>query len=63
MTVKFSHEVHIVKNLKVKLLISMNILATEEVIINLQDKTLMLEKCRNVKALIQITAKDNVRVQ
>ena len=34
-TVKFSHEVHIVENLKVKLLISMNILATEEVIINL----------------------------
>ena len=51
-TAKFSHEVHIVKNLKVKLLISMNILATEKVIINLQDKMLMLRKCRNVKALI-----------
>ena len=40
----------------------MDILATEEAIINLQERTLTLGKCGNVKAPVQITAKDNVRV-
>ena len=59
---KISREIHVVKDLKANILLRMNILISEEVIIDLLSQTLKLTKVKEIKILIQIKIKNNVNV-
>ena len=50
--IKFIKNIHVIDNLKVNLLIKMNILDLKEVIINLFKKNIIFTKYQNVSMLI-----------
>ena len=56
-TAVVSQEIHIVKNLKAKLLISMNILVSEDIIMNLLRKFTIIGSCDNIEILLTIITK------
>ena len=51
------HEVHVIDNLNVKLLLDLNILKSEEIIIDLKKKCLIIHSCQDLKISIRITLK------
>ena len=59
---KIFREIHVVEDLKANILLRMNILISEEVIIDLLSQTLKLTKVKEIKILIQIKIKNNVNV-
>ena len=59
---KIFREIHVVEDLKANILLRMNILISEEVIIDLLSQTLKLTKAEGIKIPIQIKVKDNVNV-
>ena len=50
--VKILQKIYIIKNLKVNILLNINILILEEVIINLLNQVLKFTKVKNIKLLI-----------
>ena len=52
-----SCETHIINDLKVKMLINMNILASEDIIINLSKKIAVIDNCGNLEVLLIINIK------
>ena len=59
----FTREMHVVDNLKIKLLLRMNIIDFERFVINLNKRQLSVRSCKNLIATLKITIKDNVRVR
>ena len=59
----FRREVHVIKNLKCKLLLEMNILEAEQVIINLTNKIMIIPTCKNLIMFIKIAPKPNARIR
>ncbi len=57
--VKLSRQTHVVDNLRAKFFMSMNILESEEVILNLCRRKMTLSLCENLKVDIKITLKTN----
>ena len=53
-------KVHLVDNLKVKMLISTNILVIKEAVVNLSQQKMFLSACKNILISIQISFKDNI---
>lgn len=56
-------EVHIVDNLKAKLLLGMDIMTPERMIVNLDTKQLTLNSCRGLTTNLGVTARDNTRIR
>ena len=56
-TAHIYHEVYVVDNLNVKLLLDLNILKSEEIIIDLKKKCLIIHSCQDLKISIRITLK------
>ncbi|SLM38909.1 probable transposable element [Lasallia pustulata] len=56
-------EAHVVDSLKAKFLMGVDILAPERICLNLSEGKMVVRSCKDLVAPIQITAKDNVRVQ
>ncbi|SLM34772.1 probable transposable element [Lasallia pustulata] len=56
-------EAHVVDSLKAKFLMGVDILAPERICLNLSEGKMVVRSCKDLVALIQITAKDNVRVR
>ena len=50
--IKFTRDIHIIDNLKINLLIRMNILGPEGVMINLLSEKVIFIKCGNVSVLV-----------
>ena len=59
----FRREVHVVKNLKCKLFLEMNILKAKQVTINLTNKTMIIPTCKDLIVLIRIAPKPNARIR
>ena len=59
---KIFREIHVVEDLKANILLRMNILISEEVIIDLLSQTLKLTKVKEIEIPIQIKTKNNVNV-
>ena len=59
---KISREIHVIEDLKANILLRINILISEEVIIDLSSQTLKLTKAKEIKISIQIKIKNNVNV-
>ena len=55
-------EIHIIKNLKCKFFLEMNILKAKQIIINLINKIMMIFTCRNFIIFIKIAFKLNARI-
>ena len=60
--VKILQKIYIIKNLKVNILLSINILVLEEAIINLLNQVLKISKVKDIKILIQVKIKDNINI-
>ncbi len=60
--VKFTHQAHIVDNLKAKFFMSMNILEFEEIILDISRRRLILSLCENLKIFIRVISKSKFRV-
>jgi hypothetical protein len=56
-------EFHVIDDLKCKLLMKLNIITSEEMIINLIDKSLLISTCENLVILIRINLKSNSRIR
>jgi len=56
-------EVHLVDNLKAKMLVGMDILAPEKMSLDLGSEQLFVRSCGDFVAPIQVTAKDNINVR
>ena len=56
-------EIHIVKNLKCKLLLKMNILKTKQINLNMLNKIMTIPICKNLMISIRITPKSNARIK
>ena len=50
-------EIHIIKNLKIKMLLNMNILTPEDITMNLFRKVIIIGSCSNVEISLKITTK------
>ena len=61
--IKFTHDIHVVDNLKANLLVGMDILGPEGVIIDLPNESVIFSRCGNVSVPVQATARDNVRIR
>ena len=59
----FRREIHVIKNLKCKVLFKMNILKTKQIIINLINKIIMIFTCRNLIIFIKIAFKSNAQIR
>ena len=59
----FRREVHVIKNLKCKLLLEMDILEAEQVTINLTNKTMVIPTCKDLVVPIRIAPKPNARIR
>ena len=60
---KFIKNIHVMNNLKINLLINMNIFDFKDVIINILKKKIIFTKCGNIAVFIQIIARNNIRIQ
>ena len=56
-------EVHVVDNLKAKLLLGMDVMVPERMIVNLDLKKLTVGSCKGLKTSIKVTSKDNTRIR
>ena len=56
-------EVHIVDDLKAKILMGVNILGPERILIDVGEEKLLIRSCDNLTADIKVKAKDNVKVR
>ena len=61
--IKFIRDVHIIDNFKTNILIEINILKSENVIIDLFNKNVIFFKYRNIAMSVQVIARDNMRVR
>ena len=61
--IKFTRDIHVVDNLKVNLLIEINILGPEDIIVDLSKAKIIFTKCDKVTVLVQATARNNVRIR
>ena len=59
----FRREVHIVNDLKCKVLLGMDILGAEQVTLNMKDKTMVLPTCKDLVVPIRIAPKPNARIR
>ncbi len=57
------YEVHLINNLKTKFLISMNILKSKQVIIDILSQKLKFESCEKISIFCEIKIQDNVRIR
>jgi len=57
------YEVHLINNFKAKFLISMNILKSKQVIIDISNRKLRFKFCKKNLILCEIKARDNVRIR
>ena len=62
-TVIILQKIHIVKNFKIKMLVSMNILTSKNIIMNLLKKMTVIVSYNNIKVLFTITTKFNFQIQ
>lgn len=56
-------EVHVVDNLKAKLLLGMDIMAPERMVVNLDTKQLTVNSCRGLTTNLNVTTRDNTRIR
>jgi hypothetical protein len=54
---KLSRQAHVIDNLRAKFLMSMNILRSKEVILNISRRKMILSFCENLKVNMRITSK------
>lgn len=59
----FRREVHVVKNLKCKVLLGMDILGAERVTLNMADKVMVIPTCQDLVVPIRIAPKLNARIR
>jgi hypothetical protein len=60
--VKLTRQTHVVDNLRVKFLMSMNILDSEKIVLNISRRRMILILCENLKVIIHITSKLKSRI-
>ena len=60
--IKFIKNIHVINNLKINLLIKINIFNSKKIIINLFKKSIIFTKYQNVFIFIQFTSRNNVRI-
>ena len=58
----FRREVHVIKNLRCKFFLKINILKAEQITINLINKIMVIFTCKNLIVLIKIALKPNARI-
>ena len=56
-------EFHVMKNLKCKIFLKINILNAEQMTINLTNKIMMIPICKNLMMSIKIILKSNARIR
>ena len=63
MIIKFTRDIHIINNLKINLLIEINILSSKDIIVNLSKAKIIFTKCDKVTILVQVTIRNNVQIR
>ena len=62
-TTHLRREVHVIDNLKTKLLLSMNVMSFERMIIDMNLKQLIIKSCQSLIVKLEIIVKNNIRVR
>ena len=61
--IKFIYNVYVIDNFKINILIEINILKSENVIIDFFNKNIIFFKCENIVVFMQIIVRDNIRIR
>jgi len=61
--VYFCQEIYVIKNLRAKLLLNINIIDLKHIIVNINKQKLIIKSCRNLKTQLKIKLKNNIRVK
>ncbi len=59
----FCQEVHVVRNLKTKLLLEINIIGLERIIVDANRQKLIIKSCRSLKTKLKIKSKNDIRMK
>lgn len=55
-TIRFQREIHLIDDLKIKMLIDINIMSSEKIQLNLSNQTMRIDSCQNVTIKIYVIA-------
>ncbi len=59
----FCQEVHVVRNLKAKLLLKINIIDLKRIIVDANKRKLIIKSCRSLKTKLKIKSKNDIRMK
>lgn len=59
----FTRDAHIVNNLKAKLLLSMNIMSSERIFIDIANRLIIVNSCQNLRIELSVTSRANDRIR
>ncbi len=59
----FYREIHIIKNLRAKLLLKIDIINLEYIVVNSNRQKLIIKNCRSLKTKLKIKLKNNIRIK
>ena len=62
-TTHLRREIHVIDNLKTKLLLSMNVMSFERMIVDMNLKQLIIKNCQSLIVKLEIIVKNNIRVR
>jgi len=61
--VYFYWEIYVIKNLRAKLLLDINIINFKHIVVDINRRKLIIKSCRNLKTKLKIKLKNNIRIK
>ena len=61
--VHFRREIHVINNLKIKLLLKINVINSKRIMIDLNQRQLFIKNCQNLTIKLKIIVKNNVKIR
>ena len=61
--VHFRREIHVINNLKIKLLLKINVMSSKRIIIDLNQRQFFIKNCQNLTIKLKIIVKNNVKIR
>ena len=59
----FRREIHVINNLKIKLLLKINVMSSKRIIIDLNQRQFFIKNCQNLTIKLKIIVKNNVKIR
>ena len=61
--VHFRRKIHVINNLKIKLLLEINVMNSKRIIVDLNQRLLLIKNCQNLTIKLKIIVKNNVKIR